>query len=246
MSRPHGVLIVIEGLDGSGKTVQTGNLIVRIRKEWPDRPVMARDFPRYDHPASYVVQKYLQKGSFSKGYREEFKKDPYGPALAYALDRMDAAHSLEEEDEKKEGPNMVDFLANGGIIVSNRYTQSNIGYQASKIHEPLVRRGYIEWLYHLEYDLLKIPKPERVIFLDLPPTLAREAKLSQLTSQNKEPDQHEANPQTFIKAQQAYRQAAQMFPEWRVIDMMAADGSRRKTTQEVAEDVYEVVRPLLV
>ena len=238
-----GKLFVIEGIDGAGKTVVAGNLIVRVSREFPGLTVKSEDFPRYEHPSSYTVRKYLHKDGFTKGYRPQFSEDPWGPSVTYALDRADAAHSLEGEN----GQNMIDFLNAGGIIVSNRYTQSNIGYQAAKIDDLIVRRKYIEWLYQFEYDILKIPKPNLVIFLDLPPMLAREAKLAQLAGQNKEPDQHEANPQTFIQAQGAYRQAARMFPdEWRIIDMMAADGSRRKTTQEVAEDVYEVVRPILV
>lgn len=242
MTETSGRLCVIDGLDGAGKTIQTGNLILRLRKELPGRQIMARDFPRYDHPSSYSIRKYLRKEEFTKGYREELGGDPYGPSLAYAIDRMDAAHSLEGED----GPNMADFLSLGGIIISNRYTQSNIGYQASKISDSTERVRFIEWLYNMEYRLLKIPRPTVVVFLDLPPALARQAKLAQLATTGKEPDQHEANPQTFFRAQMAYREVAALFPEeWRVVDMMVADGSRRKTTEEVAEDVYKVVRPFL-
>ena len=145
MTEVAGKLFVIEGLDGSGKTIQSGNLIVRLQKEIPGYKIMARDYPRYEHPSSYAIRKYLQKGEFTKGYRRELSESPYGPSLMYAIDRMDAAHSLEGED----GQNMVDFLSSGGVIISNRYTQSNIGFQASKIAEAELRRTFIDLLFYI-------------------------------------------------------------------------------------------------
>jgi thymidylate kinase len=81
MTDVSGKLFVIEGLDGSGKTIQSGKLIARLREEMPDQKIMARDFPRYGHPSSYAVRKYLQREEFTKGYRRELRESPYSPSL---------------------------------------------------------------------------------------------------------------------------------------------------------------------
>ncbi|HZZ99761.1 MAG TPA: hypothetical protein VFK07_03590 [Candidatus Paceibacterota bacterium] len=236
MAQTKGSLIVIEGLDGTGKTVQSRLMTQRLERVFfGERRVEMIDFPRYDHPTSYCVQKYLRRNGASKGYRAELSQSWYAPSILYALDRMDAANSLDEE-----GGNLHDKLAAGGIIVSNRYTQSNIGYQGAKIESEKMRKDFILWLYRLEYEWLKVPRPDLVIFLDLPPVTAREAKLKQLAANGGQPDMLEADPLVFIRGRAAYLEAASLFPkEWRVIDCLMPDNSRRKTEEEVFEEILQ-------
>ncbi len=235
-----GKLFVVEGLDGAGKNIQAGRLIVRLGQRVPPLSLRAADFPRHGHEAAYAIQKFLRRGGF-RGYGSQVHNSPYAASIAFAYDRMDEAHSLDGDQ-----PNLVDFLSLGGVAVSNRYTQSNIGFQGSRFGTLEQLKEFIDWLYRMEYEWLKIPRPTLAIFLDLPPALAKEAKLAQLASINKKPDAYESDINTYIRAQAAYRQAAAMFPEeWRTVDCMAPDGSRRKTVDEVAEDVFQTVQPLI-
>lgn len=214
-----GKLFVIEGGDGTGKNVQTELLSTRLKAE--GYKVAELDFPRYGtpdnpNPASYFVRKYLQKKEFgfAKGYGDASNVNPYGASLMYALDRFDAAFCCEGT------PNLWDLIRGGHNVVSNRYTQSNIGFQAAKIEDPLERANFIRWLIHLEYKMLGIPEPDLVLLLDLDPVIARELKSRQRKAEGQPLDAHESNSQILDKAREAYLEAAKLFPDaWTVIDV---------------------------
>src|SRR3989338_4426112 len=194
-----GNLFVIEGGDGTGKTDQQKLLIARLKAE--GFRAAEADFPRYGNPpegnpASFFVRKYLQKKEFgfTNGYGSASNVNPYGASLAYALDRFDASFGHENR------PNLWDLLKDGYQVVSNRYTQSNIGFQASKIEDPAERIKFIEWLTDLEYRILGIPQPSLVLVLDLEPVIARELKARQRTEQRRSLDAHESNSQILDRA----------------------------------------------
>ena len=215
----RGNLLVLEGGDGTSKKTQTDLLVARLKAE--GHKAAEVDFPRYGnppngHPASFFVRKYLQRQDFgfTKGYGPALDTNPYAVSLAYALDRFDASFCHEER------PNLWDLLYDGYQIVSNRYTQSNIGYQASKIEDPAERRKFIEWLMDLEYRVLGIPQPVLVILLDLDPAIAIELKARQRREQGLALDAHESNSKILYRAREAYLEAAAMFPDtWTVISV---------------------------
>lgn len=219
MEEQKGKLIVIEGGDGTGKTDQVKLLVERLKQE--GRKVIEADFPRYGkppdgHPASFFERKYLIKHEFgfTKGYGEASQVNPYAASLCYAIDRFDAAHDQEN------GPNLWDCLSSGHVVVSNRYTQSNIGYQAIKIDDPTERREFIRWLMDMEYGKLGIPQPGLVILLDLETVLAMELKARQRKNQDVVLDAHERDRQILEKARWAYLEAARLFPEaWTIISV---------------------------
>lgn len=219
MEQKSGKLFVIEGGDGTGKTDQVGLLVARLKSE--GHKVAEVDFPRYGtpekpNPASYFIRKYLQKKEFGfmNGYGSAAKVNPYGVSLAYALDRFDAAFCHENR------PNLWDLIRDGCNIVSNRYTQSNIGFQASKIEDKNEIIKFIAWLTDLEYGVLGIPKPDLVLLLDLEPIIARELKARQRKDQGQSLDAHETNSDILDKAREAYLEAAKLFPDtWTVIDV---------------------------
>lgn len=216
---PLGNLFVIEGGDGTGKTDQVNFLVERLEKE--GYKVASADFPRYGeppvgNPASFFVRKYLQKDKFgfTEGYGPASDVNPYAASLAFALDRFDAAFCHENR------PNLWDLLRDGYQVVSNRYTQSNIGFQASKFDIPEKRAKFIRWLLDLEYRVLGIPEPSLVLVLDLDPAIARELKRRQRKEQGEALDAHESNSQILDKAREAYLEAAVLFPDaWAVIDV---------------------------
>jgi len=219
MKQKLGKLFVIEGGDGSGKTEQFKLLAARLKAE--GYKVAEADFPRYGtpekpNPASYFVSKYLQKKEFGfkKGYGDASQSNPYGISLAFAIDRFDAAFCQENR------PNLWELLRDGYHIVSNRYTQSNIGYQAIKIDDKKERAKFIEWLMDLEYGVLGIPQPDLVLLLDLDLNIARALKARQRKEQGQSLDSHERSSDILDKAREAYLEAAKLFPEtWTVIDV---------------------------
>lgn len=214
-----GKLIVVEGIDGSGKTVQSGLLVTRLRSQ--GYKINTCDFPRYGtpdnpHPASYFVRKYLQKQEFgfTRGFGRAAHLNPRAISLMYALDRFDAAFCEEGEH------NLWSLLREGNLVVSNRYTQSNIGHQAAKIDNQEERREFIKWLIRFEYEILRIPRPGLVILLNLDPEIAFTLKSKQRQHQGVAADAHEVDLAALKKASRAYIEAASMFPDtWVIVDV---------------------------
>jgi dTMP kinase len=179
----QGKLIVIDGTDGSGKGTHAGMLIERLVRE--NRKVQLADFPQYGKASAFFVEKYL-RGEYGALESIGAKK----ASLFYALDRYDASFD------------MRDWLASGGIIVSNRYVSSNMGHQAGKILDPDERQACIEWLKDLEYGILGLPKPDANILLYVPPEVGQQLvdkKVAREYTQGKKRDIHEAGITTFAK-----------------------------------------------
>ena len=143
-------LIVIEGLDGAGKSTQ-----ISLLKEWfATRQMQCRyiHFPRTDAPYfGELVARFL-RGEFG----DISSVDPYLVALLYAGDRKDAAAMIETWLEEKY------------FVVLDRYTYSNIAYQCAKMNTEDDVRRLKEWILKLEFEHFGIPKPDINIFLDVP------------------------------------------------------------------------------
>ena len=147
-----GKLFVIEGLDGSGKQTQTALMYERLLKE--GCPVMKVEYPNYKSESSALVKMYL-RGDFGKKASDV---DAYISSTFYAADRY-ASYKTEYED----------FYRDGGIVLADRYTTSNMVHQASKITDPAEKVKYLDWLCDFEFRLYGIPRPEQVFFLDVEP-----------------------------------------------------------------------------
>lgn len=145
----QGKLIVIDGGDGSGKTVQSQMLI----KYLESRGIKTKyyDFPRYYSSFhGRIVGRFLA-GEFGKLN----DVSPYLASLAYALDRASAKEEMDS------------FLAHGGTIISNRYATSNMAHQGARLPED-IRKEFIEWIDELEYKVHKIPREDIVVYLYVP------------------------------------------------------------------------------
>ena len=245
-----GKLIAIGGIDGCGKSVQTERLLKRLQAE--GHVTAEYDFPRYGdvpngQPASHFVRKYLQKPEygFTNGYGPAGNVNPWAVSLMYALDRFDAAYCHEDR------PNLWDVLRAGSVVVSNRYAESNIAYQASKFEDRSERLEFIKWLHQLEYEQLGIPKPDLMILLDLVPEVATVLKGTQRQAQGIALDAHEKDLDILNRAYQAYREAAELFPEtWKVVQV--ADVSRVSegikamySIDDIHEKVWQYVQEIL-
>lgn len=146
-----GILIAIDGVDASGKQTQS-ELVFKKLKERGHR-VRLVSFPSYNSDSSSLVKMYLN-GDF--GDKPE-DVNAYAASTFFAADRFASFRS----DWKKD-------YDSGVIIIADRYVQSNMIHQASKLAAD-EKNKFIEWLYDLEYNIYGLPKPDVTIFLDMPP-----------------------------------------------------------------------------
>ena len=152
-TRKKGFLIVIEGIDSSGKETQA-NLLYESMKN-AGRKVRKVEFPDYKSDSSALVKMYL-KGDFGK---DPEKVNPYAASIFFAADRF-ASYNTDWRS----------IYEDGGIIICDRYITSNMIYQAAKFDIYKDREYFLDWLADLEFKKLKLPVPDVVIFLNISPT----------------------------------------------------------------------------
>ncbi|HWR61371.1 MAG TPA: thymidylate kinase, partial [Clostridia bacterium] len=151
-----GKLIIIEaGSDASGKATQTKRLFTRMKNERYN--IRKVEYPNYKSSSSALVKMYLN-GEF--GYRPE-DVNAYAASTFYSVDRY-ASYTKEWKR----------YYENGGIVLADRYTTSNMVHQASKLEDEEERNKYLDWLWDLEFVKLGLPVPDMVIFLDVPPVVS--------------------------------------------------------------------------
>ncbi len=142
--------IVIEGLDGSGKSTQLERLRDHLTRHEIDHFFL--HFPRTDAPVfGEMIARFL-RGELGK--IEDV--DPYLVALLYAGDRMDAAGLIRRERENRQ------------VVLVDRYVYSNIAFQCAKLEDSKEQEKLRDWILHMEYEHFRIPKPDLNIFLDVP------------------------------------------------------------------------------
>ncbi len=142
--------IVVEGLDGSGKSTQIGLL----RKYLDNKKIGYRylHFPRTDSPVFGSLISMFLRGDLGK----LGAVNPYLIALIYAGDRNDAK-------------NIIDgWLREGHYVIVDRYVSSNIAFQCAKIQKPEDKVELKKWILNLEYEYYRIPRPDIELFLDVP------------------------------------------------------------------------------
>jgi dTMP kinase len=220
MSKGRGVFIVLEGTDGSGKGTQFKLLTEQLKGAGYD--VVTFDFPQYDQPSSYFVKEYL-----NGRYGAADEVDPYTGSLFYALDRYEAANKIRTA------------LAEGRVVLANRFTASNMAHQGTKFSNPDERRGYFIWLDNLEFEMLKIPRPDLNIVLRVPAEIAQglvdQKEVRSYT--HKKRDIHEADLSHLKRAIEVYDDLCKLFPK----DFNCIDCVRDHELMSI-EDVHRLVR----
>ncbi|MCD5374862.1 thymidylate kinase [Candidatus Gracilibacteria bacterium] len=146
------MFIVIDGLDGSGKGTQTKLVVAELEKQ--GKKVLLLDYPRYGENSAYFVEQYLN-GKY--GTTVSAKR----ASLFYALDRFDDLH------------NAQNTFSDYDYIISNRYVSASMIHQAGKIQDPIKRIEFLDWLAELEFGICGVPKPDKVLFLDVPPEVSQ-------------------------------------------------------------------------
>ena len=219
-----GKLIVLEGIDGSGKSAQYRRLTARFEREGLDYHSIV--FPRYDQESSALIRMYLN-GDF--GSRPD-DVNAYASSIFYAVDRY-ASY-------------MTDWKAyyqSGGVVLSDRYTTSNAVHQGAKL-PPEEQPRFFDWLYDLEYVKLGLPRPDMVIYLDVDvkTSMARMKHRQQKTG--RDGDIHERDVEYLQHCLDTAHRAAAHYG-WRTVDFKK-DGVER-AVDEKHEEIFSIVKELL-
>ena len=219
-----GRLIVFEGTDGSGKATQSRLLCEHLRRE--NMPYKNINFPRYGQPSAAMVQEYLdgRLGSHPGDV------NAYAASLFYAMDR----YASYKQDW---GP----FYEAGGLVVADRYTTSNAVHQASKLPEG-ERKAFLDWLFDTEYRLLELPKPDLVIYLDMPTEITEKMMRRREAATGTHADIHEQDEAYLKSCRDAAREIVRDCG-WTVIRCARDDEPR--TVEDIHNQVYRTVKKLL-
>ena len=213
-----GKLIVIEGLDGCGKSTQLELLPQNLLKNGIESKSVS--FPDYDSNSSALVKMYLG-GEFGK---KPSDVNAYAASLFYAVDRF-ASYKT----------NWGDYYNQNGVIVSGRYTTSNAVHQTSKMDES-EWQGFLDWLYDLEYNKVGIPTPDKVIFLEMPIEVSQKLLSGRYNGDEGKKDIHESDTAYLDKCRKAAMFTAK-YSGWTIIPC-AKDGEPR-TIEDIAKDILE-------
>ena len=215
-----GKLYVIEGLDGSGKGTQAELLFGKLKKKGIE--VRKVSFPNYESDSSALVRMYL---------RGDFGTDPssvnaYAASSFYAVDRY-AGYKAD----------WGSFYEEGGIIIADRYTTSNAVHQCSKLPEE-EWDAFLQWLFHYEYDLLGIPAPESVIYLEVDPEISQKLMAGRYEGDEARKDIHERNVQYLQRSAKAAAYCCQKLG-WKKISC-ALEGKMR-AIEDISAEIMETL-----
>ncbi|SCX91138.1 deoxynucleoside kinase [Ruminococcus sp. YE282] len=219
-------LIVIEGLDGSGKATQTKLLADKLTSM--GRTVRKLEFPDYDSPSSSLVKMYLN-GDFGKNPEDV---NAYAASAFYAVDR--AASYLK---------NWKNDCNNGSVILCDRYCTSNIIYQMSKVKND-ERDGFIEWQSDFEYNKLGLPVPDAVIYLDVDLDVSQRLMEKRYGGDKSKMDLHEQNVKFLRECRESAVYATQKCG-WIKIDCCENGDikSIKKIAAEIEKVVFDILKP---
>ncbi|MDR1199702.1 MAG: dTMP kinase [Prevotellaceae bacterium] len=219
------MFIVLEGLDGAGKSTQIK--LLENYFENRNRRNKYLHFPRFDTPFfGEMIAKFL-RGDF--GNINDV--NPYIVALLFAQDRHDAAQTVR---------NWLDSDYN---VIADRYVYSNIGYQCAKIENREERNALRNWIFDLEYSYFKIPKPDISIFLDVPFTFT-ENRLNEVRNGNDrdylkgKQDIHEENIELQRRVREIYLEQKKTDEKFKIIDCTLENGDML-APQQISEQIIK-------
>lgn len=217
-----GKLIVLEGIDGSGKSTQYRNVCSALERDGYDFYHIV--FPRYEKDSSALIRMYLG-GQFGTNPNDV---NAYTASTFFAVDRF---ASYKDDWGKK--------YNSGELILSDRYTTSNAVHQGSKLSDEEMP-AFFSWLYDLEYSKMQLPSPDLVIYLDTTLELSLKRMRRREAKTGTSADIHEADSQYLSRCLHAADVACDFFG-WKRIPCFDAQGNEREA-KEKSEEIYSLIR----
>ena len=214
-------LIVIDGLDGSGKATQTKKICERLNAlEYKARTV---SFPDYNSDSSALVRMYLG----GKLGNSPDDVNAYAASSFYAVDRVISFINTWGKDYSE-----YDYM------IADRYTTSNIIHQMAKLLES-ERDDYINWLFDFEYNRLGIPAPDLVIFLDVDPAISQKLIFGRYQGDESKKDIHEKDFEYLMRCRDSAAYAIKRLG-WSRIEC-TANGAMR-TIEDINDEIYTLIK----
>jgi len=219
-----GKLIVLEGIDGSGKSTQFKRLCARLEAE--NEPFHKIIFPRYAEPSSALLKMYLN-GEFGKNPQDV---NAYAASTFYGVDRF-ASFRMD----------WGEYYKNGGLILSDRYTTSNAVHQGAKVPEAELG-AFLDWLYDFEFRILELPRPGLVLYMDIDLEIAERQMRARESATHTAADIHEADLDYLRRCLRAGAAAAERFG-WRRVPCV--ENGAMRPVEDIHEDVFRAVQTML-
>ena len=214
-----GRLIVIEGLDGSGKATQAKRLAAALQQD--GKRVREISFPNYESDSSALVKMYLS-GAFGT---QPGDVNAYAASSFYAVDR----YAGMKQDWGA-------FYDSGGILIADRYTTSNAVHQCCKL--PGAQwDAYLDWLFDYEYRLLGLPTPDLVVYLRLGIETSQRLMSERYHGDEKKKDIHESNLSYLEQAHLAADYCASKY-NWKTVE--CAERGSLRCIDEIGADVWNM------
>ncbi len=212
------MFIVIDGIDGSGKGTQVKKLVEKLEELW--KKVKLLDYPRYGEASAFAVEKYLN-GKY--GTNVTAKQS----SIFYALDRYDDSFNFRDDLEK------YDF------VISNRYVSANMIHQGGKISDEQERDEFLDWVYDLEFNIFKIPEPDKTIFLNVSPEMSQKLVMKkddrEYLEWDAKMDIHEADKNHLINAWNTANYLTKKYDNWVKID--CENNLEMRSIEDIHEDI---------
>lgn len=215
-----GKLIVLDGLDGSGKSTQGLRLMEELQAK--GKKIKLISFPDYAEPSSALVKMYLNG---------EFSDDPdavnaFAASSFYAVDRYASYKKFWE----------ADYLGDT-VILATRYVSSNAIHQMEKLPKA-EWDGYLAWLEDFEYEKLQLPRPDVTVFLDMSREVADRLIMSRYEGDESKKDIHEKNMDYLVRCRETARYAAEK-QDWKVIS--CDDGKEPFAMEAITGKILEAI-----
>ena len=227
MQQTKPLYLVIEGIDGAGKETQT-----RLLKEYLKslgKKVVTQSFPNYGSDGCKPVQMFLD-GKLSKTANEV---NDYQSSVLFAVDRFCTMTQLNKT------------IYNDSVVVFDRYVSSNMLHQGGKIHNDAELEKFLKWLEEFEFEVMKIPRPDKIFFLSVPPEISLKliAERKNLKSMT-EKDIQESDDNHLKNAFETGTKISKMFG-WEVIDCVDHEKNYIRTKEDISKEIQAKVNALL-
>lgn len=224
MNDAKGRLLVIEGLDGSGKATQAKLLAAWLQQK--GLAVKEITFPDYSSDSSALVKMYLS-GQFGQ---KPDDVNAYAASSFFAVDRF-ASYKTD----------WGDFYQKGGIVIADRYTTSNAVHQCSKL-PPEQWENFLNWLFDYEFHLLGLPAPDRVVYLQVDPVVSQRLMTNRYHGDESKKDVHEKDLEYLSRSRQAAEFCAAHL-QWVTVHCTTGDSMR--SIEDIQAEIQALAEEIL-
>lgn len=214
-------IIVFEGTDGSGKQTQAKKLADFLKKS--NKNVIMQSFPNYASPSSALVKMYLN-GEFGEDVN---CLDAYQTSVLFSVDRLYTMKKL------------LKNLDENSVLILDRYVESNMIHQASKIDDEKVREEFLNWIYNFEFNILKLPKPTKTIFLNMP--VEYSLKLKKERNLNKSGTEKDIQELDENHLKRAYNTAKYVSKKYNWLEINCVENNQIKSIQQIGNEIIKAL-----